>query len=271
MEQKRWSRRNWRGEQGAHNAWWHSSSSWGSDWRGHNSDETWCDQVGETKQSCSDASGNRDQRPPDTSRNTWHTSVPDDRWDSNEAVKHAEATSFSTLSEADALQCSLPEEAAQRHTCELNPTKKAVKEAQHWQQALESCEQGLRRSLHVDVHSYHAAIDACERRQHWQGALRLLQEMPSKSLEPDVPSFTAAISACEKGGQWQLALELLGNMRCKGLEPDIATYGAVADTCLYTTWNSLGRSTVEQFSGGSKPTVPEPPAQDLWGAYRKSR
>merc|ERR1712008_70455 len=173
-------------------------------------------------------------------------------------------------------QCSLPEEAAQRHTCELNPidslsSREAVKDAQQWQKALESLEQGLRRSLDVDVHNYHEAIDACERRQHWQGALRLLQEMSSNSLEPDVPSFTAAISACEKGGQWQLALELLRSMRCKGLEPDIATYGAVVDTCLYTTWNSLGRSTVEQFSGASEPTAAETPAQDLWNSYRKSR
>ena len=47
-----------------------------------------------------------------------------------------------------------------------------------------------------------------------------------KVSEPNVHSFRAALSACERGQQWLLALELREDMARRQVAPDVVTFNA---------------------------------------------
>lgn len=64
----------------------------------------------------------------------------------------------------------------------------------------------------LEVDTFSATINACEKGHRWEGALQLLWDMFEKGFTPDTIAFNAAVSACSKAKQWAHAWQLLNEM-----------------------------------------------------------
>ena len=66
------------------------------------------------------------------------------------------------------------------------------------------------------VHSFNAAITACEKAGQWERALALLDEMRARGVAPDVGAINEAMRACARGKEWQTTLALLAELKRAG-------------------------------------------------------
>ena len=98
-----------------------------------------------------------------------------------------------------------------------------------WPSALVLLEAMPKARIQQNLHSYNAALSACEKSQQWEAALSVLAAMPMALLKPDIMSWSAAICACAT--RWKESEMLLEAMREDKVRPVPDTFAAATIAC----------------------------------------
>ena len=73
----------------------------------------------------------------------------------------------------------------------------------------------------INVMTYGAATNACEKSKQWEAALALLGSALQDGVVLDRLLFNVVMSACGKAGRWQRALQVLRDMLATSILPDL--------------------------------------------------
>ncbi|CAJ1401757.1 unnamed protein product [Effrenium voratum] len=102
-----------------------------------------------------------------------------------------------------------------------------AREAQ-WREALELLTRAEALELQVNLISYNAAANACEKAERWPEVLDLVGGLNDKSLQGDRFSLSSLLSALSAGHHWQAATRALSD---RSFQPDAVAYNAALGGC----------------------------------------